>query len=106
MKYRAANGAYVAVPAQKDASLVGKTSVFQIQRHDQGLPMSLGVVVQKMISLVINERGAKVVKWMIGLCQLDPTFCSSLCLNPTNSSSTAPPPRSPSYTVDSEPTVR
>ena len=64
MEDRAANGAFVAVSAQKDASLVDKTSVFQIQNHDQGLPMSLGVVVQRVLLRAIKRDVANgVLQW-------------------------------------------
>ncbi len=55
MENRAANNTFVAVHAQKEASLIGKTSVFQIQNQDQGLPMSLGVVVRSVLLRAIKR---------------------------------------------------
>jgi hypothetical protein len=61
MEDRAASGESVAVPAQKDASLVGKTSVFQIQSDGQGLPMSLGVIVRRVLLRAVKRDVANVV---------------------------------------------
>jgi hypothetical protein len=55
MENRAANNTFVAVHAQKEASLIGKTTVFQIQNQDQGLPMSLGVVVRSVLLRAIKR---------------------------------------------------
>ena len=64
MENRAANNTFVAVHAQKEASLIGKKTVFQIQNQDQGLPMSLGVVVRSILLRAIKRDVANgVLQW-------------------------------------------
>jgi hypothetical protein len=64
MEDRAATSDFFATPYQKDAALVGKSYVFQIQNDGQGLPMSLGLDVRRVLLRAVKRDLANgVLQW-------------------------------------------
>ena len=64
MEDRAATSDFFATPYQKDAALVGKTYVFQIQNEGHGLPMSLSLDVRRVLLRAVKRDLANgVLQW-------------------------------------------